>query len=159
MSISRALANAIGVLTLASAITASWADTPGPTPPPLPNYAQECAACHNAYPPGLLPASSWRRLMNGLSRHFGVDASLDQATTTEISNWLTHNAGTYRRVSEEPPQDRITRSAWFLRKHNEREVPLAVWKRASVGSPANCTACHAQAEKGHFNEHDVRIPK
>lgn len=43
MSISRALANAIGVLTLASAITASWADTPGPTPPPLPNYAQECA--------------------------------------------------------------------------------------------------------------------
>lgn len=34
------------------------------------------------------------------------------------------NAGTYKRVSEEPPQDRITLLAWFERKH--RKVELAV---------------------------------
>lgn len=159
MSLFRTLAKAIALLPLSGALSAAWADTPGPTPPPLPQYQAECAACHLAYPPGLLPAASWQRLMAGLGRHFGTDASLDASTTRAISAWLAQHAGTYKRVNEEPPQDRISRSSWFLRKHNAREVSPEVWKRASVGSPANCTACHAQADKGNFNEHDVRIPK
>ena len=39
--------------------------------PRLAAYTQECAACHLAYPPGLLPAASWQRLMGGLGKHFG----------------------------------------------------------------------------------------
>jgi mono/diheme cytochrome c family protein len=35
----------------------------------LPLYKQECAACHMAYPPGLLPARSWTRIMSGLDKH------------------------------------------------------------------------------------------
>jgi hypothetical protein len=35
----------------------------------LPIYKQECAACHLAYPPGLLPARSWSRIMSGLDKH------------------------------------------------------------------------------------------
>lgn len=159
MSLFRTLAKAIVLLPLSGALSAARADTPGPTPPPLPQYQAECAACHLAYPPGLLPAASWQRLMAGLGRHFGTDASLDAGTTRAISAWLTQHAGTYKRVNEEPPQDRISRSSWFLRKHNAREVSPEVWRRASVGSPANCSACHAQAEKGNFNEHDVKIPK
>jgi hypothetical protein len=112
-----------------------------------------------AYPPGLLPAASWQRLMGSLGKHFGTDASLDAASVREISGWLKSNAGTYKRVSEEPPQDRITQSAWFLRKHRADEVSPAVWKRASVGSASNCVACHAGAAQGNFNEHDVKIPK
>lgn len=127
--------------------------------PTLAKYGQECTACHMAYPPGMLPAASWQRVMSGLNKHYGTDASLDAASAAEISAWLKTNAGTYKRVSEEPPQDRITQSAWFKRKHREGEVPANVWKRASVGSAANCTACHAGADKGNFNEHDVRIPK
>ncbi|MEY4346124.1 MAG: hypothetical protein RL032_1956 [Pseudomonadota bacterium] len=127
--------------------------------PPLPKYAQECAACHVAYPVGLLPAASWQRLMGGLNKHFGTDASLDDANVREISTWLKANAGTSKRASEEPPHDRITQSAWFLRKHRDGEVPANVWKRASVGSPSNCVACHVNAAKGNFNEHEVRIPK
>ena len=159
MSLFRTLAKAIALLPLSGALSAAWADAPGPTPPPLPQYQAECAACHLAYPPGLLPAASWQRLMAGLGRHFGTDASLDASTTRAISAWLAQHAGTYKRVNEEPPQDRISRSSWFLRKHNAREVSPEVWKRAAVGSPANCTACHAQADKGNFNEHDVKIPK
>jgi hypothetical protein len=64
--------------------------------PLLPLYQQECAACHVAYPPGLLPARSWERLMSGLPKHFGSDASLDAATTRQIANWLAANAGTSR---------------------------------------------------------------
>jgi mono/diheme cytochrome c family protein len=122
-------------------------------------YQQECAGCHVAYPAGMLPAASWKNVMNTLSKHFGTDASLDSAAQRDISSWLQNNAGTYKRVSEEPPQNRITQSAWFLRKHRAGEVPADVWKRPAVGSPSNCSACHANAAKGNFNEHEVRIPR
>ena len=125
--------------------------------PLLPQYRSECAACHIAYPPGMLPAASWQRLMRNLPQHFGTDASLDARTVQAISQWLMANAGTYRRVREEPPQDRITRSAWFQRKHDE--VPAATWKLPAVKSPANCAACHATADQGVFDEHAVRIPR
>lgn len=127
--------------------------------PPNATYQQECAACHVAYPPGLLPAASWQRVMDGLGKHFGTDATVDEKDRREISAYLKAHAGTYKRATEEPPQDRITKSAWFLRKHREDEVPASVWKRPSVGSPANCSACHGAAAKGNFSEHDVRIPK
>jgi len=122
-----------------------------------PQYQKECSSCHMAYPAGLLPAGSWQRMMGNLSQHFGSDASLDAASTSAITQYLTSNAGTYKRVSEMPPQDRITQSYWFSRKHNEH-VNASVWARKSIGTPGNCVACHQGAEQGDFNEHSVRIP-
>ena len=132
-------------------------DRRGPSVTLRSQYKQECAACHVAYQPGMLPADSWRRLMSNLPRHYGTDASLDAATVSELATWLGANAGTYRRVREAPPEDRITKSAWFVRKHDE--VPADVWKRPAVKSAANCAACHTQADQGNFNEHAVRIPR
>ena len=117
---------AIGSLALLGLCPLAQADDRRATVPLLPKYQQECAACHVAYPPGMLPAASWQRLMGGLGKHFGTDASLDATSAREISAWLNQHAGTYKRVTEAPPQDRVTRSSWFLSKHNEREVPLAV---------------------------------
>jgi len=48
-------------------------------------YQQECAACHLAYPPGLLPAASWQRPMGNLPKHFGTEASLDATTLQTLS--------------------------------------------------------------------------
>jgi nitrate/TMAO reductase-like tetraheme cytochrome c subunit len=120
-------------------------------------HQQECGSCHLAYPPGLLPASSWAHVMSGLKQHFGTDASLDAASTAAISTWLQAHAGTGRRAAQEPAQDRISKSSWFVRQHDE--VSANTWKRASIGSPSNCAACHADAAKGNFNEHQVRIPQ
>ena len=125
--------------------------------PALPKYLQECSSCHIAYPLGAMPAASWQHLLQNLPRHFGTDASLDPATLNEISNWVTANAGGWKRVADLPPEDRITRSTWFLRKH--REVDPVTWKRPAVKTPANCAACHGGAEEGDFNEHRVRIPR
>jgi Dihaem cytochrome c len=125
--------------------------------PLLPAYKAECAACHIAYPPGLLPAASWQRLMTQLPNHFGTDASLDAATVTALSTWLTANAAQGRRAAPPPAEDRITRSAWFIRKHDD--VPAATWKRPSIRSASNCMACHTGADQGDFNEHRVRIPR
>jgi mono/diheme cytochrome c family protein len=38
-------------------------------------------------------------------------------------------------------------------------VPPEVWKRASVGSAANCGACHGNAAQGNFSEREIKIPK
>jgi hypothetical protein len=126
---------------------------------PQAKFEQECGACHIAFPPGMMPAVSWQHIMDGLHRHFGTDATLEPETSQEIGKWLQAHAGTFRRVSEPPPADRITRSPWFLRQHREGEIPAAVWKRTSVGSPSNCAACHPGAARGDFDEDRVRIPK
>lgn len=120
-------------------------------------FQQECASCHMAYPPGLLPAASWTKLMGGLDKHFGADASLTPAETTEITNFLLKNASNRWTASTAPL--RITESTWFKTKHNSREIAPDVWKRASIKSPANCSACHSSAEKGDFNENSIKIPK
>lgn len=148
---------AVAVTGTLTGATSAWADGRLMPSQVLSIYKLECAACHMAYPPGMLPAASWQRIMSGLERHYGTDASLEPAQVKQISVWLKSNAGTYKRVNEEPPEDRITRSAWFARKH--REVEAAVWKRASIKSAAQCAACHTQAEQGNFNEHQVRIPR
>ena len=134
----------------------AWADS-APGVPLLPKYRQECSACHVAYPPGMLPAASWQRVMGNLQNHYGTDASLDAATIQELSGWLKAHAGTYKRVSAPPPDDRITRSAWFIREHDE--VPAATWKLPAVKSAANCAACHTQADQGDFRERNIRIPR
>lgn len=148
----------IAILFLAGlSLGSAWADSKGPVVPPLTKYQAECAACHIAYPAGMLPAPSWKRLMGSLDKHYGTDASLDEASVGEISQWLQVNAGTYKRVREEPPQDRITTSAWFVRKH--KELAPAIWKQAAVKSASNCMACHTRADKGSFSERDIAFPK
>ena len=120
------------------------------------SYEAECASCHMAYPPGLLGQKSWQNIMSGLDKHFGTDASLDPKTQTEITQWIMKNAATKEKYSALAPENRITKTSWFIRKHDE--VRPDVWKRAGVKSPANCSACHADATKGDFNEDRVRIP-
>ena len=46
---------------------------------------------------------------------------------------------------------------WFVREH--RQVDAATWKSPAVKSVANCTACHAGAASGDYNERAVRIPR
>jgi hypothetical protein len=152
-------ATALTGLVLWAALTSriAHADDHGTGTPATPLYTQECGACHVAYPAGMLPATSWQRLMGGLGKHFGVDASLDAAALAQLTPWLAAHAGTVRRIAENPPEDRISRSPWFVRKHHE--VAADTWKRASIKSASNCAACHRGAETGEFDEDKVRIPK
>jgi nitrate/TMAO reductase-like tetraheme cytochrome c subunit len=126
-----------------------------PTDAPA-SYEAECASCHMAYPPALLSEQSWKNVMSGLSKHFGTDASIDSKTQIEITNWLVKHATTRQKYIETAPENRITKTSWFIRKHDE--VKPDVWKRASIKSPANCGACHIDATKGIFSESKIKIP-
>jgi hypothetical protein len=152
---------AAGALLLALAIPA-LADGPRLAPVQNPVWQEECSACHVAYHPGLLPAASWKAVVDGLGDHFGSDASLAPAETAALRAFLAGNAGTgkYGRVAsgkDGRPLQRISQMPWFVHEHGE-ELPASVWKRKEVGSAANCGACHGAAAQGRFDEREIKVP-
>lgn len=151
-------------------LTLSWGNPVTPTFPPITHKtaAAECAACHLAYPAGTLPARSWLRLMDGLSSHFGEDASLTKEETQSITRYLVENAADSpianprsRQIAAGiPPQMsplRFTETAYFRHLHDD--IPARIWQRSQIGSRSNCMACHTRADQGSFAEREIRIPK
>lgn len=122
-----------------------------------PAFRAECGSCHLAFPPGLLAADDWRRVMASLDKHYGDNASLDEPTRRTIEDFLARNAGSSWKLGNAdgvPP--RLTLTGWFRHKHDE--VPAAAWKDTAVGSAANCAACHTRAEAGSFRKREIRMP-
>lgn len=117
-------------------------------------YKAECGSCHLAFPPRLLSAPGWERVLAGLDRHFGTDASVAPAAAAELAAYLRANAGSTRRLGASAT--RISETTWFRNEHDE--VPAEAWKSKQVMSVANCIACHTQAESGDFSERNLNLP-
>lgn len=131
-----------------------------------PKYQEECGSCHFSYPPGLLPAVSWHRIMTGLSDHFGDNAELDVQTTEYLTRYLDLNAADrsqYRRsraIMNNLRQTnmipmRITEIPYF--RHEHREIPQRIINLPEVGSLSQCNACHQYADRGSFSENEIWI--
>ena len=129
-------------------------------------YAKECGACHLAFQPGLLPARSWEAMLNNLEEHFGKDASLPPASVDALRVYLVQHAAEtsrgetaykiLRRLKGATPL-RITETSYFIHKHDE--ISQATIQRESIGTFANCAACHRTAEQGDYDDDHVVIPK
>lgn len=147
------------IVALVMGTTMPVAQAEGTQQPAVSNakWKDECGACHVAYPPHMLHAESWRAIMAGLDKHFGSNAGLDAATAGEITAFLENNARSKGRAPSGKPLLRITETPWFKSEH--REVAARDWKNSKVKSPANCGACHTQADRGDFSEDNVKIPK
>lgn len=143
------------ILTACLALCAATPAAAGNPPDPL--YQAECGSCHVAYPARLLPAASWRKMLAGLSAHFGADASLDAESVAAIEQYLTANARAPRRGERADPPLRVTETKWFRHEHDE--VPRAWWKSPAVRGPSDCGACHGRADRGAFGERDIRRPR
>ncbi|MDE2259990.1 MAG: diheme cytochrome c [Betaproteobacteria bacterium] len=129
-----------------------------PLPPNAPkSYQAECASCHMAYPPALLSAGDWKRVMERLDQHYGTDASLGIPQKQEISAFLERNAGNVWKPGISAQPARISQTPYFIRKHGE--IPAKFWRDPRIKSAANCEACHRGASKGVFSEHDIAIPE
>ncbi|KAA0592379.1 nitrate/TMAO reductase-like tetraheme cytochrome c subunit [Azospirillum lipoferum] len=105
---------------------------------------KECGECHMAFQPGLLPAVSWTRIMDGLQDHFGENASLPADTAAAIRSYLTQTAG-----SGDGRLIRITEQRWWLRKH---DFEPSIWSRKTVKAKSNCEACHRTAAQGLYED-------
>jgi hypothetical protein len=122
-----------------------------------PAFKAECGSCHLAFPPALLSSADWQKVMAGLDKHYGDNASLDNQTRRQIEDFLVRNAGSAWKLGVgggDPP--RLTLTSRFKRKH--REISPATWQDKRVGSLANCAACHPRAEAGSFSEHEITMP-
>lgn len=123
-------------------------------------YVDECAACHFAYPPGMLPVSSWLGIMRGLEDHFEENAETDAETVAYLTDYLEENAlmpgqpsiwsMLLRNMPSEPPL-RITELPGFRQAH---ESELELMEATNMGMPffSPCEDCHRQAEQGLFDK-------
>ncbi|WP_206732078.1 diheme cytochrome c [Halarcobacter ebronensis] len=141
--------------------------TPGVAPINNSLYINECAACHFAYQPGLLPSNSWKKLMSNLQNHFGTDATLADEDFIAISKYLEQNSAeksyNYKRsykIANSMRDDgtiiAISKTPYFVKEH--RGIPKKFIEQEEVKGLFNCKACHTTAQKGIYSERDILIP-
>jgi hypothetical protein len=158
----------LAALALAAAAAGSWATLGGPAFAASGNvlvptdgaYLKECGTCHHAFSPELLPAASWRGVMQRLDDHFGDPARVDAATQRAITDYLIANAadratnGQSRAImgSLRPGEAplRITQVPYIAGLHATVLDPL--WN----GTPrpktlTECGVCHNDVKSGDFN--------
>jgi len=131
-----------------------------------PIYKEECGACHFAYQPELMPEASWMKILTNLNDHFGESIELDDDSRKAISVYLKSNSAEYssakravkiiRSLGNQVPL-RITDIPYIREKHHD--ISANVFKRKSIGSLSNCSACHTTAENGIYEDDNMKIPK
>jgi len=138
-------------------------------------YYRKCGACHNPYPPFMLPSSSWERIKNGLNNHFGEEISptmkkwenkISTNDQTVIFNYLkAHSADTSTReisvkvmksLDGARGRKSITKIKYWKEIH--KNIPQEVFKSKKVKRKANCFACHKNFTKGIIEDIDINIP-
>jgi cytochrome b len=136
-----------------------------PTAPLDATYAKECAACHSPHHPSLAPAATWRKIIDGLSDHFGDNASLDPKQTDRLGSYLTANSAEHwdtkaanrMRVPDARGSLRITETGGWKSIH--RRVAPAAFASKAVNGKLNCTACHSDAASGRFAPRSISLPR
>lgn len=144
-----------------------WRRSSDVAPATDPAYLSECGECHMAYAPGLLPARSWRAIMNGLDDHFGDNAELDADMHSQLLDYLTQHSADHadsprsRKIARQLAADdaplRISELPFFRHEHDEVRPDL-VRDNPEVGSFSHCGACHRRADNGSFREREIDIP-
>ena len=117
-----------------------------------------CGTCHMAYQPSMLPAASWRLMMNSLTDHFDELISLKPVMQQHITDYHVANAGdkdvagqagqiALQGLRADAKPLRITDTPYFKQEHSflENRI-LGEW----VGSPVNCPVCHLGAWVGDY---------
>lgn len=139
-------------------------------------YYSECGACHEPYPPFMLPESSWERIRGDLSNHFGEKIAPNMKKGENrislndqkvIFNFLKHNSAdkSTREVSVKVMKSlngaRGRKSITKIRfwKDTHAHIPYEVFKSDKVKDKSNCFACHNNFEKGMLEDIDIKIPK
>jgi cytochrome b len=162
-----ALVTMLAMLAASTAAVAALTALPGRRVPPSlldPVFAEQCGACHLAFPPSLAPASTWDGILADLKHHFGADATLAPEQIAQIRDWLDANAAGHwdtlpSHLLRRPAADgslRITDTPGWRRRH--RGIAKTVFAAAPVYRRSNCAACHADAATGRFAPQDIAIP-
>lgn len=130
----------VAVIMLVLGMNLAHADIGKPSVSAQNKWKTECGGCHVPFPPQLLAADNWKRLMGGLDKHFGANATLDNKDNKDILGFLMLNAGSGERYSA--TSLRISDTPWF--KHEHHVISVKEWTLTDVNSRSNCPACHGK---------------
>jgi cytochrome b len=129
-----------------------------------PIWAKECGECHMTFHPTLLPAQSWKDIMQHLDDHFGEDAGTSVENVAAISAYLTSNSAetsdglvgnVFRLVSPTRPLE-ITQTPFWTRRHEK--IADSIFNMPQIKSKHNCAACHTDTVTGAFAPQNISIP-
>ena len=97
-------------------------------------YLENCASCHVALPPEVLPTESWRQLLQEPDQHYGQKLPPMIGPSLLI---MWDYLRTYSRpfVTEEPVPYRLSDSRFFKALHPRVDLPQPV-------RPNSCVSCH-----------------
>lgn len=132
-------------------------------------WDDECSSCHYAYPPGLLPEASWKKLLasDALGKHFGENIEMKEALRAELLAYATKDAADHASakrsqkimasLGKDLAPERISEVAYIRRKH--QEIPEKLIKgNPKVNALSQCDTCHTQAKTGNLDDDSVLIP-
>lgn len=131
-------------------------------------WLDECSSCHYAYPPGLLPEGSWKKLLAppALEKHFGENIEMKDELRLRLLDYATKNSadqGVAKRsrkimdsLSGDTPE-RITETPYIKRKHQEIPRKL-IQDNPQVKALSQCDTCHTEAKSGNLDDDSVVIP-
>ena len=130
-------------------------------------YDKACASCHMLYAPSMLPARSWKKVMAGLSDHFGDNAEVSASVNAEVTAYLQRFAADkveniyaqpmLNLLGDDETPLRISETKYFKLLHDIVK-PEMIAGNVDVKSVARCEACHYEALEGRYNRFAVRIP-
>ncbi len=97
-------------------------------------YLENCATCHIALPPEVLPMETWRRLLQEPEQHYGKE--LERITGPSLLIMWDYLRTFSRPLgAKEPTPYRVSESRFFKALHPRVKFPQSV-------NPAGCVTCH-----------------
>lgn len=123
----------------------------------------ECGDCHMVFPPNRLNQEGWRKIMRGLSDHFGEDATIAADKVQHIEDFYTSKAWDAKETYPSKLRAkawikkgvidpiRITETPEWNHEHSKPSYKQMV-KGTGYDRGANCIKCHKDAEYGRYEE-------
>ncbi len=104
-------------------------------------YLENCATCHIALPPAVMPTQTWQRLLQD-PQHYGVTLpQLVDPPRLLIWNYLRNFSRPL--LKEEPTPYRVGESRYFKALHPNVKLPRPV-------DVSSCVSCHSSATEYNF---------
>jgi hypothetical protein len=128
-----------------------------------------CVDCHFVYQAEFLPERSWIKMFEEgeLKDHFGKEVLLSKDLKENLLQYYVENSSdrenskAQKKINGSIQPDstplRVSKVPYIWSKHDDLKEEMFL-KNEKVKSYANCVACHRDAEKGEFEEDEVKVP-
>ena len=107
-------------------------------------YLQNCATCHVALPPEVMPSETWRTLLLEPEQHYGRQIErIERPFITIVWNYLLAFSRSLNK--NEPKPFRVSESRYFKILHPQVKLPQPL-------NASGCIACHPGAAKYDYRK-------